>query len=242
MTVDDRQDEDDLGRAFGPDTSSVTARPMSQRVRTWSLVGGGVVLVTAIVAGSLYFLVNGVQTGIGGVFPRPEAALSAFRSDAAGMDGVSSTAATDPTHTTFASYDVTATVTADAALDADAQDALVDELSDAARAASGNGVHVYALVRMGDAEVGVSPKAGMTEDRLSLARQLEAIGGVDTVTVGWSGDGEGGAARDTEDGQRIVVRTPASGDILGAIRVVAGQKTAAVFPDAEVVVEAPPAG
>ncbi|WP_222124735.1 hypothetical protein, partial [Staphylococcus hominis] len=75
-----------------------------------------------------------------GVFPRPDASAEQFTSAASALPGVTRAVAGEPTKTSFASYDVTATVTAAADLPPDQRRTLVDGLSDSAAHASGNGV------------------------------------------------------------------------------------------------------
>jgi hypothetical protein len=244
-TVDARgwQDpDDDLGRAFGPDTASVGVRTRSQRVRVWTLVTVGVLVVAAVIAAALWVLVGNVQTGIGGIFPKPGAALSTFESEADAISGIGSTTDLATTKTSFASYDVTALVSTGKMPSAAEQGRILDDLSGATADASGNGIHVYAIVRFGDMEIGVSPSESRTLDRLRLARVLERIDGVGTVTCDWSGDGEGGAIRDVDAGQRVTVETTATGPTLTAVQQAVAARTAAAFPDAEVVVGPPKEG
>ncbi|MEK6310546.1 MAG: hypothetical protein V4755_07540, partial [Curtobacterium sp.] len=53
--------EDDLDRAFGPDTASVQTRTTPQRVRRGALVAGGVVLAAGVLVAVLATIVGSVQ-------------------------------------------------------------------------------------------------------------------------------------------------------------------------------------
>ncbi len=78
--VDDRVDSsDDLDRAFGPDTASVTRPSTGQRLRRGTVITLSFVAVGVVIAVVLSTIVGSIQTGVGGVFPRPQAALDRFR-------------------------------------------------------------------------------------------------------------------------------------------------------------------
>lgn len=229
-------DDDDLGRAFGTDTSSVPVRTTPQRVRAWSLLLAGVVVVAAVIIVVLSMIIGSVQTGVGGIFPRPDASLQRFTEDAGALDGVISTDATKPTKTSFASYDVTATVTASTELSPDQRTALIDQLSEAVADASGNGVHVYAIADLGDVDVGISPSKARTDERLRLARAIRQVAGVQQVRCVWAAASEGRA--DTPAGQSVEVETAPTGvDVLAVQAQVTGA-VHRVFPDAAVQVVA----
>ncbi|WFR66237.1 hypothetical protein P9139_14885 [Curtobacterium flaccumfaciens] len=137
--------------------------------------------------------------------------------------------------TSFASYDVESTVEVAPSLSEDEHTAVVDALSTAADGASGNGVHVYAIADLGALEIGVSADAKVTEQRLALARQLDAIGGVSGVRCSWSDAGPS----DRPAAQTITVETHGTGNALGAIVAKATQEAHAVFPGATVTSAAP---
>jgi len=222
--------DDDLDRAFGPGTASVATRTPAQRVRRSAVVALGVVLVTGVLAVVLLTIIGSVQNGVGGVFPRPTAALDRFGSTAKGLSGVERVTDAEPRKTSFASYDVESTVAVSADLSDAERTALVDALSAAADDASGNGVRVFAVADLGEVQVGVSADAKVTDQRLELARELDAIGGVSGVRCSW---GDGGPSDDPAD-QTITVVTHGTGNALGAIVAKATQETHAVFPGATV--------
>jgi hypothetical protein len=229
-------DDDDLGRVFGPDTASVPVRTTPQRVRSWSLLAAGVVVVGVVIVVALGMIVGSVQTGVGGVFPRPQAALDHFTEDVTTLDGVARTTGTDPTKTSFASYDVTATVTLVPALDDARRTALLDRLSAAAAEASGNGVHVYAIADFGDVQVGVSPSDERTGQRLALAWALRGIGGVQAVRCLWATNGE--SRSDEPADQAVTVETAPTGVDVAAVQAQVANEVHRVFPDAAVQVTA----
>ena len=223
-------DPDDLDRAFGPGTASVPVRTTGQRVRRSALVGVGVVLTVGVIAVVLLTIIGSVQDGVGGVFPRPQAALDRFDSAAGQLDGVQRVEDGEPTKTSFASYDVTTTVIAAPTLSDAERTAVVDALSDAADEASGNGVRVFAVADLGVWEIGISADGSVTDKRLALARQLDAIGGVSGVACSWDDQGPS----DDSAAQTITVETRGTGRALGAILAKATQQAHAVFPGATI--------
>ncbi|OIH93608.1 hypothetical protein [Curtobacterium sp. MCBA15_001] len=232
--IADEDEDDDLGRAFGPDTASVPTRTTPQRVRSWSLLLAGVVVVAIVIVVVLGTITGRVQDGIGGMFPRPQAALDGFVADARPLEGVTAVREADPTKTSFTSYDVTATVTASESLDAARQTALVEQLSAEAKDASGTGVHVWAVADLGTVDVGVSPSAARTRQRLELGRQLSGIAGVEQVRCVWT---ERSAGRsDAPADQSVSVETAATGVDVAAVQAQATEAVQRVFPGAAVTV------
>jgi len=231
--------DDDLDRAFGPDSRSVPLPDRGQRVRRRVWVGIGSVATAAVLATVLVVIVGSVQNGVGGIFPRPDVASDRFVDRARSVPGVATVDADDPTKTSFASYDVAATVTAgpgmDGSADHDARAALLSGLSGAAGDASGNGVTVSAVADLGALEVGVTASDEATAARLRLAEQLRAIGGVQEVRCAWSTTGPS----DDPSDQEVVLQTAGRGDALGAIRAKAQTMTEAVFPGATVTADGP---
>lgn len=236
LAHEDEDEDDDLGRAFGPDTASVPVRTTPQRVRSWSLLLAGLVVVGIVIIVALGMIVGGVQNGVGGVFPRPQAALDRFAAQARSMEHVSSVQSADPTKTSFASYDVTARVSAATTLDQTEQTRLLDDLSSAAGAASGNGVDVWAVVDLGTADVGVSPSRERTEQRLVVARALAGTAGVQQVRCLWAAHDEGRS--DEPADQTVSVETAPSGVDVEAVRTQVTDTVHRVFPDATVEVRA----
>lgn len=226
---------DDLDRVFGPGTASVPVRTPRQRVRRSALVGVGVVVVAGVLAVVLVTIIGSVQNGVGGVFPRPQAALDRFDDAAHGLSGVQRVEDEDTTKTSFASYVVESTVGVSPSLSDGQRTAVVDALSDAAETSSGNGVRVYAVADLGALEVGVSGDRRVTERRLELARQIDAIGGVSAVRCGWGS----GQPSDEPGAQTITVETHGTGAALGAIVAKATQEAHSVFPGATVTSTAP---
>lgn len=229
-------DDDDLDRAFGPDTASVPLRTTPQRVRSWTLLVAGVIVVAVVLVVALSMIIGSVQTGVGGIFPRPDATLAAFTSRAQTIPGVAGTSTAEPVKTSFASYDVTATVTAEPGLADSARTDLVGRLSAAAAEASGNGVHVWAIVDFGDVEVGVSPSDRRTEQRLALAWEIRAIPGVEEVHCLWAAEGEGRS--DEPAAQTVTVETAATGIDQRTAQTQVTEAVHKVFPDAAVQVAA----
>jgi len=226
---------DDLDRAFGPGTESVAVRTPRQRLGRGALIAIGVVVTAGVIAVVLVTIIGSVQNGVGGVFPRPQAALDRFGSVAGEVDGVQRVRDDEPTKTSFASYDVQSTVAVAPTLSDAERTAVVDALSDAADDASGNGVRVFAVADLGVLEVGVSADGEATGKRLALARQLDAIGGVTGARCSWSDD----APSDEAAAQTITVETHGTGNALGAIMAKATQEAHAVFPGATLESAAP---
>ena len=229
--------DDDLDRAFGPDTASVPTRTTPQRVRRGALVAGGVVLAAGVLAAALVSIIGSVQNGVGGVFPQPAAALTRFETAAGAVDGVVKVNGIRTTKTGFASYDVISVATAEDGLDETAQAALVSALSEAAARTDGNGVRVFAVVAIDTMRVGISADAEVSARRLDLARQVDAIGGVRAVRCAWV------ASTPSDDAkvQQVTVQTTGRGAALGAVLGKAREATQAVFPGAAVTSELPPA-
>lgn len=222
--------DDDLDRAFGPDTAAVRRVTGAQRLRRGSLVLLGFVVAGVVIAVVLSTIVGRVQNGVGGVFPQPQAALDRFRADARAVPGVQ--AVQDPTtdKQAFAAYDVAAVVVVDAALSPGHQADVVTRLSAAAADAGGNGVRVTAVARIGALDVGVSADATVSRQRFEVARSVADIGGV--VAVRCSSGPE--RAADDPALQRVVVVTGGSGAALDAVVATASERTHAVFPGATV--------
>lgn len=226
---------DDLDRAFGPDTAAAPVRTPKQRVGRGALVAGGVVVTAVVIAVVLLTIVGSVQDGVGGVFPRPQAALDRFHSLATDVDGVRRVEDQDPTKTSFASYDVQSTVTLEPTLSDARRTAAVRALQQAADDVSGNGVRVFAVADLGALQVGISADRDATDRRLALARQLDAIGGVSGARCSWADD----APSDEPSEQTVTVVTHGTGNALGAIVAKATQETHTVFPGAAVESAAP---
>ncbi|WJX99312.1 hypothetical protein [Curtobacterium sp. 458] len=229
--------DDDLDRAFGPDTASVPTRTTPQRVRRGALVAGGVVLAAGVLAAALVSIIGSVQNGVGGVFPQPAAALTRFETAAGAVDGVVKVNGIRTTKTGFASYDVISVATAEDGLDETAQAALVSALSEAAARTDGNGVRVFAVVAIDTMRVGISADAEVSARRLDLARQVDAIGGVRAVRCAWVAS----TPSDDAKAQQVTVQTTGRGAALGAVLAKARQATQGVFPGAAVTSELPPA-
>jgi hypothetical protein len=221
---------DDLDRAFGPDTASVPVRTPRQRVGRSALVGLGVVVAVGVIAVVLVTIVGSVQNGVGGVFPQPGAALDRFGGAARALDGVEGVRDQEPEKTSFASYDVESTVAVTPTLSDEERTAVVEGLRTATEDASGNGVRVFAVADLGALEVGISTDAKVTRERLELARQLDAIGGVSAVRCSW---GDDGPSDDPAD-QTITVETIGRGAALGAVVAKATAEAHAVVPGATV--------
>ncbi len=222
--------DDDLDRAFGPDTAAVRAVTGAQRLRRGSLVLLGFVVAGVVIAVVLSTIVGSVQNGVGGVFPQPQAALDRFRADASAVPGVQ--AVQDPTtdKQAFAAYDVAAVVVVDTALSPGQQVDVVTRLSAAAADAGGNGVRVTAIARIGALDVGVSADATVSRQRFEVARSVADIGGVMAVRC------SSGPERTADDAalQRVVVVTGGTGAALDAVVATASERTHAVFPGATV--------
>ncbi len=225
---DRASDPDDLDRAFGPDTGSVATPSTAQRVRRGTVVAVAVVAVAVVLAVVLSTLVGSIQTGVGGVFPQPQAALDRFGSLAGEVDGVQEVRDGDTEKRSFASYDVSAVVVLAQDGSEGAQLEAVRGLSRAVADADGNGVRVTAEARFGTVRVGVTSDAEASARRLQAARAVATIGGVAGVRATWSTDGPSDEPAD----QTVEVVTGGTGRGLGAVMVVATQRTHAVLPQA----------
>lgn len=225
--------DDDLDQVFGPETASVPSRT---RARTWVVISVGVLAVAAVIVVALGSIVGSVQNGIGGVFPRPDAALDRFDARVGDLPGVVEVRHHEPRKTAFASYDATATVRADPALDRAARADLVEAVSRAAEDAGGNGVRIVAIADLGVLHVGVTGDRAVTERRLVLADTLDRIGGVTAVRCSWA---RGTEASDDDADQSVVVETPGRGKALPPIVARVTEETQRVFPGADVEVRAP---
>lgn len=221
---------DDLDRAFGPETASVTRPSTRQRVRRGTVITVAFVAVGVVIAVVLSTIVGSIQTGVGGVFPRPEAALDRFRTAAADVPGVLAVRDEETTRDSLAAFRVSAVVEASPELSPGQQVDLVRALSAAAADADGNGVVVSAEARFGTLVVGVTQDAETTRERLEVARSVAAVGGVVAVRCDW-GSGE---PSDESDAQRVELATVGTGVALAAIMDVAQRETHEVFPGAEV--------
>ncbi|WIE74239.1 hypothetical protein [Curtobacterium sp. MCSS17_007] len=226
---------DDLDRAFGPETASVTTPSTGQRIRRGTLITLAFVAVGVVIAVVLSTIVGSIQTGVGGVFPQPQAALDRFRTAAGDVPGVRAVRDEETTRDSLAAYQVTAVVDAAGDLSAGQQVDAVRALSAAADSADGNGVLVAAEVRFGSLVVGVTKDADASAKRLEVARAVAGIGGVVGVRCDW-GDGD---PSDEPEAQRVEFVTVGTGVALAAITAVAEQETHAVFPGAELSSRAP---
>jgi len=227
---DDAATDDDLARAFGPDTASVRTATPRQRIRRGTVIGIGVLLTAAVLAAALWTIIGRVQDGVGGVFPRPEAALARFSTAAAAIDGVQQVRDGTTEKRAFAAYDVTATVVLDDDTAPIDQTAVVRAVSAAADDAGGNGVRVGAVVVAGNLSIGVTADTVLSTQRLDVARTVAAIGGVAAVRCSV------GAERTAEDPtlQRIEVVTGGTGAALDTIVATASERAHGVFPGATV--------
>lgn len=221
---------DDLDRAFGPDTASVGLPSTGQRVRRGTVVALAFVAVGIVLAVVLSTILGSIQSGVGGVFPQPGAALDRFRSALADVPGVRSVHDEETTRSALASYEVSSVVDAGADLSHGQQVDTVRAVSAAAAEADGNGVTVTAELRFGSLVIGVTSDVAATQDRLEVARSVAAIGGVAAVRCDWGA----GAPSDEPGAQHVEVATVGRGVALAAIMDVARRETHAVFPGAEV--------
>lgn len=222
-------DDDDLDRAFGPDTAAVPTVAPRQRVRRGALVGVFVVAAVGVLAVALVSIVGSVQSGVGGVFPRPGTAQQRFDDATRDVHGVQDVRAGDQVKSSFVGYDVVSTVTVDPALPDEQRDAVVRAVRRAAQETSGNGVRVWAIVDLGALQVGVSTDGEATMRRLDLARSVDAIGGVRTVRCSWVA-----APSDDPAEQRVALGSTGVGTALEAVVAKATQQTQAAFPGAAV--------
>jgi hypothetical protein len=240
---DGASDDEDQLRPFGLHWDGSTQRTPGQRTRQVLLIAGIVVVAGGLIAGTLGFVVTRVQSGIGGIFPQPSATLTRFEHTAESMPDVATATDLSERQTEiFAGYDVVALVRAEDGLTDVRQKALVDALSDAAEADSGNGVAVYAQAQFGDLRVAVSPDRVLSERRLALAQQLAAMGGVVSVRCGWT-VGSGRPIADTAARQAVEVDSSAPAAAVPALEAAVTAAAHAALPGARVTVTpAPPTG
>jgi hypothetical protein len=224
-------DEDDLDAAFGPDTASVRTRTGPERVRTVTAVALGVIGVSAVLVVVLGAVLSGVQQGVGGVFPQPEAARDRFVTTVSALPGVDSVAEPRIEKTSFAGYDVTAVVHVRPKLGPDVHRTLVRAVSTAADDA-GSGVRIWATLDFGSTEVGVSDSAAISQRRLELAERLGGIGGVVAVRCTFTARPDGRS--DDADGQDVVVLTTGRGVAFDAVAAAAEDVGADAFPGVQV--------
>jgi hypothetical protein len=111
---------------------------------------------------------------------------------------------------------------------------VVRQVSAAAAASQSTGVHVYALTDFGDVVVGVSASGDVSAERLAVAEDVKAIGGVLRAHAVWSTDGEGGGRSDDATAQRVVVETAGTGVGLAAVDHAAKEIVRKQFPGATV--------
>lgn len=223
-------DPDDLDRAFGPDTASVTRPPVARRVRSGSVIALAAAVTGVVLVLVLSTIIGSIQNGVGGIFPQPDAALDRLRTLATDVDGVASVQDGATEKRSFASWDVSAVVVADGGLSHGEQTDLVRALSAAVATADGNGVRVGVEARFDGLRIGVSNDAATSVRRLDLARTVGTIGGVVGVSCSWGPDGPSDEPAD----QRVVVLTVGRGVALAAIVDVATDRTHRVFPGATI--------
>ncbi|OII34706.1 hypothetical protein BIU98_01640 [Curtobacterium sp. MMLR14_010] len=233
------QDDDDLDRAFGTETGAVATRSGPQRVRSWSLLVVGVVVAAVVIVVVLGLIVSSVQNGVGGIVPRPERSAAQFTADVRDVSGIASAKTAEPTKTSLISYDVVTALRADEDLSHARRAELVRQVSGAAASSSGTGVHVYAVTDFGDVVVGVSESADVSAERLAVAEDVKAIGGVLRVHCVWDTDHEGGARSDDAKEQRVIVETAGTGVGLAAVADAAQKIVLKEFPGATVLTAVP---
>jgi hypothetical protein len=228
--------DDDGLRPFGLAYADDAPRTGRQRTRSAVRIGIVVVVAGGLIAGTLAFVVSSVQSGIGGLFPQPGAALTRFEDAAQDMPDVATATDLAQRQTAiFAGYDVVALVRAEDGLTDAEQRTLVDELSERTDLDTGNGVSVYAQAQFGDLRVAVSPDTKLTDQRLALGQQVAAMGGVASVACGWSTTG-GKPIEDVAAKQVVTVGTTASdADYPGVVTAVTNAVHAGL-PDARVTV------
>lgn len=224
--------DDDLDTAFGPDTASTLTRTRPERVRTATVVTLGVVGVAVVIVVVLGVILSGVQRGIGGVFPDPEADRERFVATASALPGVTAVERARTEQTSLAGYDVSALLQVEPDLDDAGRRTLVDAVSAAAAESSGSGVRIWATVDFGTVQVGVSDSRETSRQRLDLADRLAAIGGVSAVRCVFI-TGPSGRSDEAAD-QSVSVTTPATGDALAAIAAAAEQTGEDVFAGVQV--------
>jgi hypothetical protein len=225
-------DDDDLDAAFGPDTAATRALTRPERVRAGTAVVVGVVAVAVVLVVVLGVILSGVQRGVGGVFPQPEADRRRFVAAASVLPGVSGVDSARTEKTSFAGYDVTAVVHADRDLGAEDRRALVTALSNVAADSSGSGVRIWAELDLGVLRVGVSDSPETSQRRLRMADRLAAIGGVVAVRCTFLDEADGRS--DEPSGQQVIVRTPGVGVALAAVAAAAEAVGKDAFPGVHV--------
>ncbi|WP_146240624.1 hypothetical protein [Curtobacterium sp. MCPF17_011] len=225
-------DDDDLDTAFGPDTASIRARSRPERVRAGTAIVLGVIGVAVVLVVVLGVILSGVQRGVGGVFPQPEADRARFVAAASALPGVTGIERARSEKTSFAGYDITALVRADPALGADERRALVSAVSAAAAEASGSGVRIWADVDLGSQQVGVSDSEEASQRRLRMAERLDAIGGVVGVSCTFAAGSDGRS--DGPAAQQVTVRSAGAGAGFAAVAAAAEQVGDDVFPGVQV--------
>lgn len=228
----DPWDDDDLDAAFGPDTASMRARSRPERVRAGTAVVLGAVAVAVVLVVVLAVILSGVQRGVGGVFPQPDADRARFVAAASVVPGVDAVERARSEKTSFAGYDVTALVRADPQLGAEDRRALVSAVSSAAADASGSGVRIWADVDFGEQQVGVSDSEETSQRRLRMAGRLDAIGGVVGVSCTFASRPDGRS--DEAAAQAVTVRSAGQGVGFAAVAAAAEQVGDEVFPGVQV--------
>jgi len=227
-------EDDDLDRAFGTETGAVATRSGPQRVRSWGLLLVGVVLAAGVIVVVLGLILSSVQNGVGGFVPRPEQSAAQFTTAVRDVSGIASAKTAEPTKTSLISYDVVTAVQADSDLSNARRAELVRQVSAAAALSASTGVHVYALTDFGDVVVGVSGSPDVSADRLAVAEDVKAIGGVLRVHAVWNTDGEDGGRSDDATAQRVIVETAGTGVGLAAVDHAAKEIVLKTFPGATV--------
>jgi hypothetical protein len=225
-------DDDDLDVAFGPDTASTRTLTRPERLRAGTAVVVGVIGVAVVLVVVLGVILSGVQRGVGGAFPQPDADRQRFVAAASVLPGVTGIDRARAEKTSFAGYDVTAVVHAERDLTADERRALVTALSNAADDSSGSGVRIWAELDLGVLKVGVSDSADISQRRLRMADQLAGIGGVIAVRCTFLDATDGRS--DDAAAQQVIVRTPGQGVGLAAVAAAAEQVGRDEFPGVQV--------
>jgi hypothetical protein len=226
--------DDDLDRAFG--SGDGVARP-SHRVRRAVLMLVGVLCAVALIAAALLYIVSGVQSGIGGVFPKPEQARQSFTAQSESLPGVTAVRDGAVTRTGFASYDVTTSVLVDQGVTGSARQDLVAALASQAADVSRSGVHLYAMVEFGDGiELGLSPDPAIDADRLELATAIRGVAGVTGVRSAWAPSS--GSIDDQRDSQHVTITVANAADVAG-VTATARPVVERAFPGAHLEVAVP---
>lgn len=233
------EEDDDLDRAFGTETGAVATRSGPQRVRSWGLLLVGVVLAAGVIVVVLGLILSSVQNGVGGFVPRPERSAAQFTTAVRDVSGIASAKTADPTKTSLISYDVVSAVETDRDLSRARRAELVRQVSTAAASSGSTGVHVYALTDFGDMVVGVSGSSEVSAQRLAVAEDVKAIGGVLRVHAVWETDGDDGSRSDDAKAQRVIVETAGTGVGLAAVADAAQKIVLKEFPGATVTTAVP---